>query len=85
MLQTEEFDTASTTKIGCYYKLVGYTDKCSAYQAEWSFNCSCFISSTAFLPSLSVLYTHQVDISKMKIANNEIDNWDGFIYHHYIG
>jgi len=38
MLQTEKSDTASTTKIGCYYKLVGYSDKCSAYQAEWSFN-----------------------------------------------
>ena len=38
----------------------------------------------AFLPSLSVLNTHQVDISKMKIANNEIDNWDEFIYHYYI-
>jgi len=26
MLQTEELDTASTTKIGCYYLLVGYTE-----------------------------------------------------------
>jgi len=27
MLQSEEFYSVSTTKIGCYYKLVGYTDR----------------------------------------------------------
>ena len=83
-MQTEELDTVSTTKIGCYYLLVGHTDNYFVYQVEWSFNYFCFISSTAFLPSLSVLNTHQDDISKMKIPKNAMDNWDRFIYHHYI-
>ena len=83
-MQTEGLDTGSTTEIGCYYFFMGYTDKYSAYQIEWSFNFSCFISSTDFLPSLSVLNTHQVNISKIKTANKAIDDWDRFIYHHYI-
>ena len=84
MLQTEKLDTVSTTKIGCYYWLVVYTDKCSIYQVECLFKCCCLISCRAVLASLSVQNTHQVDISKKKIANNTIDNGGEFIYLHYI-